>query len=91
MDEKTFNDLLASTAEAKDILAKKIAPSRSFIIDEPNAKEIRTKLNMTQYEFATMLNISVNTLRNWEQSRRKPEGPARVLLGVAAAHPEVFA
>ena len=45
MDEKTFNDLLASTAEAKDILAKKIAPSRSFIIDEPNAKEIRGKLS----------------------------------------------
>jgi putative transcriptional regulator len=65
-------------------------PSRSFIIEEPNVKEIRQKLNLTQTDFAVMLNISVNTLRNWEQNRRKPEGPARVLLGVAAAHPEVF-
>ena len=35
-----------------------------------------------------MIGISVKTLRNWEQGRRKPEGPARVLLQVAAKHPE---
>ena len=35
-----------------------------------------------------MLGISVRTLRNWEQGRRVPEGPARVLLKVAAKHPE---
>jgi len=35
-----------------------------------------------------MLGISVKTLRNWEQGRRRPEGPARVLLQVAARHPE---
>ena len=36
------------------------------------------------------MGISVATLRNWEQGRRKPEGPARVLLMVAAKHPEVL-
>jgi putative transcriptional regulator len=35
-----------------------------------------------------MLRISVGTLRNWEQGRRAPEGPARILLQVAARHPE---
>jgi putative transcriptional regulator len=35
-----------------------------------------------------MLGISVGTLRNWEQGRRKPEGPARALFRVAAVHPE---
>jgi putative transcriptional regulator len=38
--------------------------------------------------FAALLGINVTTLQNWEQKRRQPEGPARVLLRVAAAHPE---
>ena len=40
--------------------------------------------------FANALGISVHTLRNWEQGRRAPEGAARVLLQVAAKHPEVL-
>ncbi|CAA6826279.1 MAG: Transcriptional regulator [uncultured Sulfurovum sp.] len=72
MDDTLFNELLASTKEAKEILAKKNTPSRTFYIDEPNAKEIRSKFNLTQDEFAKLLNISVATLRNWEQGRRHP-------------------
>ena len=90
MDDKSFEALLASTKEAKEILSKKRTPNRSFYIEEPNAKEIRAKFNLTQVEFANMLNISVATLRNWEQGRRKPEGPARVLLNVANSNPEVL-
>ncbi len=91
MDDANFNRLLESAGQAREIINGAKKPSRSFVIEEPNAKEIRQKLNLTQTDFAAMLNISVNTLRNWEQNRRKPEGPARVLLGVAATHPEVFA
>ena len=40
--------------------------------------------------FAAMLGISVKTLRNWEKGRRIPQGPARVLLQVAAKHPEAI-
>lgn len=90
MDDTLFNELLASTKEAKEILAKKTAPSRTFYIDEPNAKEIRSKFDLTQDEFAKLLNISVATLRNWEQGRRRPEGPARVLLNVANTHPNIL-
>ncbi len=90
MDDKLFDELLASTKEAKEILAKKTAPSRTFYIDEPNAKEIRSKFNLTQDEFANLLNISVATLRNWEQGRRRPEGPARVLLNVANTYPQAL-
>ena len=43
---------------------------------------------VSQEQFAALLGISVRTLRNWEQGRRVPEGPARVLLQVAAKHPE---
>lgn len=49
----------------------------------------RSKLRLSQSQFATLLGISVKTLHNWEQGRRKPTGAARVLLRVAARHPEV--
>jgi putative transcriptional regulator len=91
MEDTMFNDLLASVSEAKEILQHTKKPSRSFMINEPDVKSIRARLKLTQDEFAGLLNISVNTLRNWEQARCKPEGPARVLLGIAATHPEVFA
>lgn len=57
---------------------------------EPDAKQIRQKYNLSQQEFAARLGISLGTLRNWEQGRRKPEGPARVLLQVASRNPEVI-
>lgn len=49
----------------------------------------RSKLQLSQTQFARMLGISVKTLHNWEQGRRKPTGAARVLLRVAARHPEM--
>jgi DNA-binding transcriptional regulator YiaG len=53
--------------------------------------EIREKFHATQRRFAQMFGISVKTLRNWEQGRRKPVGPARALLRVAKANPEAVA
>ncbi|HEX9047871.1 MAG TPA: type II toxin-antitoxin system MqsA family antitoxin [Verrucomicrobiae bacterium] len=49
----------------------------------------RSKLRLTQDKFAALLGISVKTLHNWEQGRRKPTGAARVLLRVASRHPEI--
>lgn len=49
----------------------------------------RSKLRLSQNKFAALLGISVKTLHNWEQGRRKPTGAARVLLRVAARHPEI--
>jgi putative transcriptional regulator len=49
---------------------------------------IRVRLGLSQEKFAAMLGISVKTLHNWEQGRRKPTGPARVLLRIASRHPE---
>ena len=45
---------------------------------------------LTQTAFANALGISVHTLRNWEQDRRRPDGPALALLRVAARHPRVL-
>lgn len=52
--------------------------------------KIRRDLNLSQNQFAQLLGIPVGTLRNWEQKRRQPDGPAQTLLGVAALYPEIL-
>ncbi len=51
---------------------------------------LRNFVGLTQAEFARAIAISVHTLRNWEQGRRKPEGPAIALLRIAARHPRIL-
>ena len=51
---------------------------------------LRHFVGLTQQQFAQALAISVHTLRNWEQGRRSPEGPALALLRIAARHPRVL-
>lgn len=51
---------------------------------------LRRFIGLTQTEFASAVEISVHTLRNWEQGRRKPEGPALALLKIAARHPRII-
>jgi putative transcriptional regulator len=51
---------------------------------------LRRFIGLTQARFATAMGISVHTLRNWEQGRRSPEGPALALLKIAARHPRIL-
>lgn len=51
---------------------------------------LRRFVNLTQAKFARAMGISVHTLRNWEQGRRRPEGPALALLRIAARHPRIL-
>jgi DNA-binding transcriptional regulator YiaG len=51
---------------------------------------LRAFVGLTQTEFARAMEISVHTLRNWEQGRRRPEGPAMALLRIAARHPRII-
>jgi DNA-binding transcriptional regulator YiaG len=51
---------------------------------------LRSFLEMTQTQFAQAMGISVHTLRNWEQNRRYPEGPALALIRIAARHPRIL-
>ncbi len=53
-----------------------------------DVKAIRTKIGMTQEEFAGRFGFSVNTLRHWEQGRRIPEGPTRAYLLVIDRNPK---
>ena len=51
---------------------------------------LRRFVGLTQAQFAQAMGISVHTLRNWEQGRRHPEGPAIALLRIAARHPRII-
>jgi putative transcriptional regulator len=51
---------------------------------------LRNFVGLTQVQFALAMGISVHTLRNWEQGRRRPEGPAIALLRIAARHPRIL-
>lgn len=53
-------------------------------------REIRSKLALPQPLFAEMLNVSLRTLRAWEQGKREPDGPARRLLEIADTRPEIL-
>ena len=54
----------------------------------PDIRGIREKLKVSQSEFAKMIGISVRTLQNWEQKRRVPDRPSRILLELAATYPK---
>ncbi len=69
-------------------LRRKIAAGR--IDSGEEVAELRKFLDLTQVEFANAMGISVYTLRNWEQGRRVPEGPALALLRIAARHPRII-
>ena len=58
----------------------------------PAVRDLRRRAQLTQLEFAARLGVPVETIRNWEQGKRVPRGPARALLAVIAHSPEtVFA
>lgn len=90
MKKELFNELVESVREGGAILQGRAKPSRTFVVKGADIKLIRANHKLSQSEFAALLGISTGTLRNWEQGRRSPEGPARVLLHVASKHPEAI-
>jgi putative transcriptional regulator len=53
-----------------------------------DVRAVRRKLRLSQSQFAARFGFHPATLKNWEQGRTRPDGPARVLLAVIARHPE---
>ena len=90
MKDELFQELIESVREGAAIMKGALPPSRSFEFPETEVKALRKRFGLSQVKFACLVGISVGTLRNWEQGRRKPEGPARVLLQVASQHPEAL-
>lgn len=91
MKKELFEELLQSVNEAAAIERGTMKPSRTFEVKSANdVLKVRARLGLSQRKFARLLGISEDTLQNWEQGRRRPTGPAEVLLKVAANHPEVI-
>ena len=91
MNKKNFAELLQSVKEAGKIMRGEMKPSRQFVFDDKeDIQEVRQGFKASQSEFAQFMGVSINTLQNWEQGRRHPTGPAKVLLRIVVRKPEIF-
>lgn len=78
-----IREIKAHKAGQKRLRTHKISPPAP-------PQDIRAKLQLSQAVFARLLGVSLRTVQDWEQGRRKPSGPAEALLRIAEQHPEVF-
>ena len=91
MKNELFGQLTESLREAGQIRRGALKPSRTFHVDPKNdLVKVRGQLGLSQSKFAALLGISTNTLQNWEQGRREPTGPAKVLLKIALKRPRLL-
>lgn len=88
MKKAAFEELLESVRQAGRIRRGAQKPSRTTEFRPADVRAVRAKLGASQSEFALLIGVSVATLRNWEQGRRTPDGPALALLRVAARNPK---
>ncbi|MGH9437876.1 MAG: NadS family protein [Terriglobia bacterium] len=89
MEAKMFEDLLRSVREGGAILRGQRKPSRRFRVEAARVRAIRERTSLSQSEFASLIGVSVKTLQNWEQDRRRPTGPAAALLKIIAHEPRL--
>jgi putative transcriptional regulator len=87
MKKDLFAELVESVREMRAVRRGERKPARVTVVAPVHVQAIRRRLGMTQPEFAQLIGVSVATLRNWEQGRRQPHGPARALLKVVAKNP----
>lgn len=88
MDKELFDDLVKSMEQMNEIIAGERDPSRIFDVKPSRVQAIRKATGLTQEKFAQTINIPVGTLRNWEQGRRDPQGPAIALLKAIEKDPK---
>jgi len=81
LTERDFKHMIRATTRRR-IMEGRIESGKDIVA-------LRRFTKLSQREFARALEISVHTLRNWEQGRRQPEGPAIALLKIAARHPNI--
>jgi putative transcriptional regulator len=92
MKDADFDGIMQGLREARDHLQSKRVPGVVVHIPEDlDVARIRGRTELSQPHFAQRIGVSVATLRNWEQGRRVPEGPARVLLAMLDRNPGIVA
>ena len=80
MEKKLFEQLMESMRQMEEISAGRLKASRRFEVNPAGVKALRARTGLSQAEFAELLSVYLGTLRNWEQGRREPTGPAKALL-----------
>jgi putative transcriptional regulator len=81
-------EILQGAREALAAIKGDKTAVRVTIIPCIDVAEIRRRLKMTQVEFSRNFGLSLDSVKNWEQGHRVPEGPAKVLLAVIARDPQ---
>ncbi|HXU01549.1 MAG TPA: helix-turn-helix domain-containing protein [Polyangia bacterium] len=91
MGSKAFEEIAAGLREALAYARGSRIKARVHRVYRPNidVERMRRRLGMSQTDFAIAFGVSVATVRNWEQGRRRPHGPAQVLLVVIEKAPGV--
>ena len=87
MKKRMFEELLASVREGGAILRGRKRASRRISVRPSGVRLIRERTSLSQSEFARLIGVSVKTLQNWGQERRRPTGPAAALLSIIEHDP----
>ena len=88
---KAFDKIMAGLEDARACLNGGRAGfvAHEIKVSNPDVVAIRSKTGLSQPAFARSIGIPLGTLKNWEQGRRRPEGPARVLLALIKKRPSI--
>jgi putative transcriptional regulator len=81
--------LLRSAQQARDWVNGKPVRARVTYVPVPqvDVRKLRARMKLSQTQFAAKFGFSLDSIQNWEQGHRQPEGPARILLAVIAKNP----
>lgn len=83
-------EILEGIREVKAYKAGKKVLRVHSLKEPSHPKVIRARLKLSQSAFAGLMGVSLRTIQDWEQGRRKPSGPAVALLRIAEQKPDVF-
>jgi len=89
-DRNIGHEILEGIKEIKRFKKGEITLNARTLNEPSPTKTIRKRLKLSQSAFASLMGVSPRTIQDWEQGRRKPQGPARSLLRIAEQHPEIF-
>ena len=88
---KAYNKVMAGLGDARSYLngERDSFAVHEIEVPEPDIVAIRSKTGLSQPVFAKSIGVPLGTLKNWEQGRRRPQGPARVLLALIEKRPSI--
>jgi len=89
-DSEFGDKLLRSAQQARDWVNGKPVRARVTYVPVPqvDVRRLRSRMKLSQTQFAAKFGFSLDSIQNWEQGHRQPEGPARILLAVIAKNPK---